>query len=130
MIGKKVDVLVVISKKNYISSHIIGMSIRLGLCEAPEVAQTVPINEHRGVGRPVTLAKKSAWLEQPANYKSQFTLSTQTNLTQLISSNQDTASASNYTTIANEDHDSILNTNTEAVVTKKRGRPPGSLNKK
>ena len=59
------------------------------------------------------------------NYKSQFSLPTQ-----LTSSNQDTASASNNTAIANEDQYTNLNTNTEAVVTKKRGRPPGSLNKK
>ena len=78
------------------------------------------------MGRSITLANKSAWLEQPANYKRQFTLSTQ-----LTSSNQDKASASNNTAIANEDQDTNLNTNTETVVTKKRkGRPPGSLNKK
>jgi len=51
--------------------------------------------------------------------------------TQLTSSNHDTASSSNNTAIANEDLDTNLNTNSEAVVTKKRkGRPPGSLNKK
>ena len=34
-----------------------GMSIRLGLSEALEVAQTVPINENRRLEHLVTLAK-------------------------------------------------------------------------
>ena len=106
------------------------MSIRLGLCEAPEVAQTVPINEHRGVGRPATLAKNSAWLDQPIKFTSQFNMPKQF-ISSIQATATATASASNNETL-DEEGETInsLNTNVIAVQPKKRGRPPGSLNKK
>ena len=57
-------------KKTYICCHVIGLSIRLGLCEAPLVAQNVELGQHRGVGRLSQV--KSAYLEQNTNYTSQF----------------------------------------------------------
>jgi hypothetical protein len=115
-------------KKDYICSHMIGMGIRLGLCDAPLVAQNVEIGTHRGVGRPANVAPKSAWLESQDNYVSQFVSKSQLSISQ--ASQESTAQPSS--TIVNNNpctSDSVATNNSEKV-TKKRGRPPGSKNKK
>ena len=60
------------------------MGIRLELCEAPLIAQTVDIGKHTRVGRPANVPQKSAWLERPSNYFSQFYKNPETNLTTSI----------------------------------------------
>ena len=101
-------------KKDYICSHMIGMSIRLGLCEAPLIAQNVEIGKHRGVGRPATIAKKSAWLDQPS-YFSQFTSDPSTSVPASNSASAKVSESDKVPTI---------------FTGRDRGRPPGSLNKK
>ena len=107
-------------KKNYICSHLVGISIRLGLCEAPSTAQTVDVGKHRGVGRPTNVPEKSAWLEQPTNYVSQFTkISSSIATIATTATTSDTAVASVAPTASNS----------EINPPKLRGRPPGSKNK-
>ena len=58
--------------------HIIGISLKLKLCEAPVVAQKVPIEAIRGVGRPTVNPKLSCFLPQTSTYTSQFSTPTAT----------------------------------------------------
>ena len=113
-------------KKNYICSHMVGMCIRLGLCEAPPIAQNIEIGKHRGVGRPTNVAPKSAWLEQPSTYSSQFDKPT------VSASIPPTSSSSSAW--PSQDKLPEVNSIDEEIPTAQapkrgRGRPPGSLNK-
>jgi hypothetical protein len=113
-------------KKNYICSHLVGISIRLGLCEAPSAAQTVDVGKHRGVGRPTNVPEKSAWLEQPTNYVSQFTKISSSIATIATTDTIATTATTSDTAVA-----SVAPTasNSEINPPKLRGRPPGSKNK-
>ena len=44
--------------KNYICKHVVGISIRTGLCKAPAAAKNGPIGEKWKCGRPI-MAKKA-----------------------------------------------------------------------
>jgi hypothetical protein len=102
------------------------MCIRLGLCEAPDIAQNIEIGKHRGVGRPANVPAKSAWLEQPKTYTSQFIKPIQQTQSQ-----DNSASTSKQSEASAQNIDPILPSTLPSGVEKRgRGRPLGSLNKK
>ncbi len=101
------------------------MCIRLGLCEAPPIAQNIEIGKCRGVGRPTNVAPKSAWLEQPSTYSSQFYKPTVS--ASIPSTSSSSASASQEKLPEENNIDEEIPT--AQAPNRGRGRPPGSLNK-
>ena len=79
-----------------------------------------------GVGRPTNVPEKSAWLEQPTNYVSQFTKISSSIATIATTDTIATTATTSDTAVA-----SVAPTasNSEINPPKLRGRPPGSKNK-
>ena len=105
----------------------VGLCIRLNLCQATPEVQTIEIGKHRGSGRPAKLPIKSALLHETDSYVSQFSTTITTTATLTVITSTNATSNDEIISIANNTVPEV-NTSTEPKQPK-RGRPPGSKNK-
>ena len=116
-------------KKDYICSHLIGLAVRLKII-VPLEATTVPLGKVRGVGRPSMVASVTCYTGE--TIASQFQVSSTT-------APPDTIKGIKRPLILEEEEkeDEVEEDEEEDVEVvpipiqnKRRGRPPGSKNKK
>jgi hypothetical protein len=119
-------------KKDYICSHLIGLAVRLKIIEVPLEATTVPLGKVRGVGRPSMVASVTCYTGETIS--SQFQVSSTTALLDtnigikrpLILEEEELEEKEDEVEEDEEDVEVVP----IPIQNKRRGRPPGSKNKK
>ena len=117
-------------KKDYICSHLIGLAVRLKIIEVPLEATTVQLGKVRGVGRPSMVASVTCYTGETIS--SQFQVSSTTALldTNIGIKRSLILEEEEKEDEVEEDEEEDVEVVPIPIQNKRRGRPPGSKNKK
>ena len=115
---------------DYICSHLIGLAVRLKIIEVPLEATTVPLGKVRGVGRPSMVASVTCYTGETIS--SQFQVSSTTALldTNISIKRPLILEEEEKEDEVKEDEEEDVEVVPIPIQNKRRGRPPGSKNKK